>query len=71
MLWIHFVICLFQNNQQIPGMAELQARQEKILQQLAELKDQMMSIKSDLKITAVPANTCLRAPPEKVNSYCL
>ncbi|XP_019866982.1 probable aminoacyl tRNA synthase complex-interacting multifunctional protein 2 isoform X2 [Aethina tumida] len=55
-----------QNNQQIPGMAELQARQEKILQQLAELKDQMMSIKSDLKITAVPANTCLRAPPEKI-----
>nr|CAH7737124.1 unnamed protein product [Callosobruchus chinensis] len=38
------------NNQQIPGMAELQAKQADILKQLAELKKQIDSIKSDLNI---------------------
>lgn len=37
-----------QNNQNVPGMAELQQRQEQILKQLGELKKQMLSIKSDL-----------------------
>ncbi|XP_018571406.1 probable aminoacyl tRNA synthase complex-interacting multifunctional protein 2 isoform X1 [Anoplophora glabripennis] len=41
------------NNHKIPGMAELEAKQEEILQQLAELKKQILSIKSDLKIAAV------------------
>lgn len=40
-----------QNNQQIPGMAELEAKQEDILKQLAELKKQVLSIKSNLKIS--------------------
>lgn len=44
-----------QNNHKIPGMAELEAKQEEILEQLAELKKQILSIKSDLKISAISA----------------
>lgn len=42
-----------QNNHKIPGMAELEAKQEDILKQLAELKKQILSIKSDLKISSI------------------
>lgn len=58
-----------QNNHKIPGMAELEAKQEEILQQLAELKKQILSIKSDLKICSVSgtkqttnfsSNTCTK-----------
>ncbi|KAJ8914561.1 hypothetical protein NQ315_010025 [Exocentrus adspersus] len=41
------------NNHKIPGMAELEAKQEEVLKQLAELKKQILSIKSDLKISSV------------------
>lgn len=41
-----------QNNHKIPGMAELEAKQEEILKQLAELKKQILSIKSDLNVSA-------------------
>lgn len=44
-----------QNNQHIPGMAELEAKQEEILKQLAELKDQILSIKSTLNLNVVAA----------------
>ncbi|KAJ8928263.1 hypothetical protein NQ314_019214, partial [Rhamnusium bicolor] len=46
------------NNHKIPGMAELEAKQEDILKQLAELKNQILSIKSDLKISSVPSAKC-------------
>lgn len=44
-----------QNNQHIPGMAELEKKQEEILKQLAELKEQILSIKSSLKLNVVSA----------------
>lgn len=47
-----------QNNQHIPGMAELETKQEEILKQLAELKEQILSIKSTLKLNVVSAEKC-------------
>lgn len=44
-----------QNNQHIPGMAELETKQEEILKQLAELKQQILSIKSTLNLNVVAA----------------
>jgi len=46
-----------QNNQNIPEMAALEARQEQILQQLADLKQQMNTIRSHLKVTPVSNTT--------------
>ncbi|CAH0555322.1 unnamed protein product [Brassicogethes aeneus] len=55
------------NNQKIPGMADLQARQEKILQQLADLKKQMLNIKAELKISNVTTNkTTLKISTQKI-----
>lgn len=34
----------------IPGMAELELKQEEILKQLAELKEQILTIKSNLNL---------------------
>ncbi|KAJ8968860.1 hypothetical protein NQ317_016783 [Molorchus minor] len=57
MIYLRFQI---QNNHNIPGMAELEAKQEDILKQLAELKKQIISIKSDLKISPVqPKKRCI------------
>lgn len=39
-----------QNCQEIPGMAELEAKQSDILEQLAQLKKQISSLKCDLKL---------------------
>ncbi|KAJ8959962.1 hypothetical protein NQ318_009395 [Aromia moschata] len=51
-----------QNNHKIPGMAELEAKQEEILKQLAELKNQILSIKSDLNISSVPPKKSIISP---------
>ncbi|XP_028131211.1 probable aminoacyl tRNA synthase complex-interacting multifunctional protein 2 isoform X2 [Diabrotica virgifera virgifera] len=60
-----------QNNHQIPGMADLEAKQEEVLKQLADLKKQILSIKLDLKINAnsVGTNkTCPSISAEKLNA---
>ncbi|XP_028131210.1 probable aminoacyl tRNA synthase complex-interacting multifunctional protein 2 isoform X1 [Diabrotica virgifera virgifera] len=59
------------NNHQIPGMADLEAKQEEVLKQLADLKKQILSIKLDLKINAnsVGTNkTCPSISAEKLNA---
>lgn len=41
-------------------MAALEIRQENILKQLAELKEQMLSLRSTLNVTTTASNVCLR-----------
>lgn len=45
-------------------MAALECRQQKILEQLAELKDQMLALRGVLKVTttSVISNTCDTKP---------
>lgn len=52
-----------QNNQNVPGMAELQHRQEEILKQLAELKKQMLSIKNQLNTHCAKTTTNITSCP--------
>lgn len=49
-------------------MAELEAKQEDILKQLAELKDQILSIKANLKLAPISTqeSTIKRISSEKV-----
>lgn len=42
---------ILQNNQALPEMTELQHRQEKVLQQLSDLKEQMAKIRAELNVT--------------------
>ncbi|XP_055529356.1 probable aminoacyl tRNA synthase complex-interacting multifunctional protein 2 isoform X2 [Wyeomyia smithii] len=53
---------VFHSTEELPEIKALEAKQEKVLKQLAELREQLVSMRTDLKLCNKPAQSSSTAP---------